>query len=449
MTKEFPDSVAIVGAGVFGLSTALAIAKRYPSTIVHLIDRFEPPVPDGSSVDTTRCLRADYNDPVYAELASESMKIIAADEEIAPFFHQCGMSFAFDGNDGDKWGKLWKSSRNCALKVAGPEFIDDFHNNKELFQSIHGESTEPESIDSLGRETWWNKGYRNRANGFIDAARAIKGYYEKTKKFENIKTTFKPVDNIVYKDGTNEAKGVRFTDGSIISSDIVIVAAGAWSAKLVNLDGITKHSAIEVAWYKITEEEAQQWKNMSITTNFTTGINLFPPYEGEVKILRRSAGYKNTITIPDQNPLSNSSTKKTISYPRTIVSNADDWIPEDAETALRENMKEIMPSLASRPFDRTKLCWLTQTTTANFLIDNHPDLKNVVLATGGSAHGWKFVPILGDKVTDFIEGKLDDTLKKMWSWNEKVVVSEDNGSAPRMPGEPQEIGDVVRARPQY
>lgn len=57
MVSSFPDTVIIVGAGVFGLSTALAIERRYPTTKVTVIDRYTPPVQDGTSVDTSRILR--------------------------------------------------------------------------------------------------------------------------------------------------------------------------------------------------------------------------------------------------------------------------------------------------------------------------------------------------------------------------------------------------------
>ena len=60
--SSFPATVIIIGAGVFGLSTALAIAKRHPSTAVTVVDRLTPPVVDGSSVDTTRCIRAGESD---------------------------------------------------------------------------------------------------------------------------------------------------------------------------------------------------------------------------------------------------------------------------------------------------------------------------------------------------------------------------------------------------
>ena len=57
MATEFPSSVIIVGAGVFGLSTVLAITKRYPQTKVTVIDRQTPPVSDGTSVDTSKIIR--------------------------------------------------------------------------------------------------------------------------------------------------------------------------------------------------------------------------------------------------------------------------------------------------------------------------------------------------------------------------------------------------------
>lgn len=58
MSPTLSNSVLIVGAGVFGLSTALAIAKRDPSVKVTVVDRLIPPVEDGASVDTTRCIRS-------------------------------------------------------------------------------------------------------------------------------------------------------------------------------------------------------------------------------------------------------------------------------------------------------------------------------------------------------------------------------------------------------
>jgi sarcosine oxidase/L-pipecolate oxidase len=93
---------------------------------------------------------------------------------------------------------------------------------------------------------------------------------------------------------------------------------------------------------------------MSITTNLSTGFNIFPPHNGEIKMLRRSAGYRNTVTIAHPE---DSRENISISYPRTTVTHPHDVIPQEAEDALRDNLRELFPTLVDRPFDRTKLCW--------------------------------------------------------------------------------------------
>jgi sarcosine oxidase/L-pipecolate oxidase len=451
--SSVPTQVIVIGAGVFGLSTALALAERYPSTKVHVIDRFEPPVVDGTSVDTTRCLRYDYVNHTYAELAIQSMEKIKRDPEVSKFFRPCGMTFVYDGTH-DKWHNVWEQemasvSRNSSQ---GPDNTNPvIHNTAEaVFQNIHGSSERPVSSELLGRKHQWCKGYTNNQDGFIDAKKSIDAYYKKCLRYPSITFTFKEVKEIVYEEDTVTAEGVKLVDGQVITGDLVVIAAGAWSCKLVDLEGMCNSTGIEVSWIKVTKEEEEQWKNMSITTNLSTGINIFPPHEGEVKILRRSPGYKNTTRIVNPNLFERAVKPNVeISYPRTVATYPQDWIPLEAEKEIRENLKEIMPSLYNRPFDRTKLCWITQTTNSNFIIDYHPKLEKVLLATGGSAHAWKFIPVIGDKIVDFMVGQLEPTLRDMWSWNEKIGADVDNRSASRLSGESTELHQVVRIAPTY
>lgn len=86
------DRVVIIGAGVFGLSTAVELSNLGYTDIV-VLDRHVPPVslftfrgaelsyctltdtcqvPDGSSVDISRIIRFDYGDPVYTKIAKEA-----------------------------------------------------------------------------------------------------------------------------------------------------------------------------------------------------------------------------------------------------------------------------------------------------------------------------------------------------------------------------------------
>jgi sarcosine oxidase/L-pipecolate oxidase len=52
----------------------------------------------------------------------------------------------------------------------------------------------------------------------------------------------------------------------------------------------------------------------------------------------------------------------------------------------------------------------------NFIVTYHPDYSNLFLATGGSGHGYKFFPVLGEKIVDALERRLDPQLEQLWKW---------------------------------
>lgn len=54
------ESYVIVGAGIFGTSTALHLAKAFPSASITLIDRTPFPCPLAASYDYQKVVRADY-----------------------------------------------------------------------------------------------------------------------------------------------------------------------------------------------------------------------------------------------------------------------------------------------------------------------------------------------------------------------------------------------------
>src|SRR4051812_43924209 len=72
--EKTPESILIIGSGLFGLSTAWALTKRprFDNTTITVVDhaRGQFPPDDAASVDTSRIIRADYADPDYAALAA-------------------------------------------------------------------------------------------------------------------------------------------------------------------------------------------------------------------------------------------------------------------------------------------------------------------------------------------------------------------------------------------
>ena len=71
----------------------------------------------------------------------------------------------------------------------------------------------------------------------------------------------------------------------------------------------------------------------------------------------------------------------------------------------------------------------------NFIIDYHPDYDNLFVATGGSGHGFKFIPVIGDKIADAIERRLDPEMQILWRWRERpdddFIGTEDGSRAGR------------------
>ncbi|OJJ50367.1 hypothetical protein ASPZODRAFT_149707 [Penicilliopsis zonata CBS 506.65] len=409
MSSElFPSNVIIIGAGVFGLSTALAIAKRHPTTKVTVIDRLVPPVADGESVDTTRCIRADYDDPVYARLAKEAQRKLEDDPDLSRHMFRQGMTWVSDGQP-DENTESWKVQFELAKASSNPDDIVIFNSREEVYQTIHGENALPPS----NVKPRWTMGYCNLENAFIDAKECIQVYYDRCLRIPSMTVRCgTPVRQITSVNG--KATGVILEDGNSVTADLVIVAAGAWSNKLVDLGNRASSIAIAVAWIKVTPEEEARWKGMSITTNLNTGLNLFPPYRGEMKVLCRLGGYKNTVLV--QHPEDPSRTMQ-ISHPRTLITHPSDLIPADAEATIRENLREIMPMLADRPFDRTRLCWRSRAPTEDFLIAPHPRIAGIHLATAGSGHGWKFLPVIGDFIVDSVQGTLPRELQEMWAFH--------------------------------
>ncbi|GME65825.1 FAD dependent oxidoreductase [Neofusicoccum parvum] len=428
------DSVLVIGCGVFGLSTGLALAKRYPSSKITLIDRHEPPVPDGTSVDTTRVIRADYHDHAYSELALESQRLIQKDPELAPHYYRSGMIYAHAGA-GRHGSQVWEKEYAAAQalqkqRIASGEFSDQGYlrhltTHEALYKRVNGEGHEPHEGEKL-----WNAGYLNEDVAFVNAEECMRVFYHKVRRQPNTDFVFgNPVKRLAVEDGV--AKGVELEDGKKLTADLVVLAAGAWSNTLLDLRDQVSSTGHEVAWLKLSPEMEARYKNMPITTNFTTGFNIFPPLNGELKCLRRSPGYTNTRTVVD------SATGK--SFEVSAPPDSPSTIPADAEAGLRANLAELFPPLANQPFDRTKLCFFSNTPTSDFLIDRHPSIKQLALITGGSAHGWKFLCVLGDRAVDMLEGKLAPELQKRWKYKLPEDKDHNMEGAPRAEGEQQEL----------
>ena len=87
------SSYLIIGAGVFGVSTAYHLIRKYPDASVTIVDRdaFDADSRVAASWDWNKAVRADYEDIVYCKLAIESQDVFKSDPLWKPYFHETGI----------------------------------------------------------------------------------------------------------------------------------------------------------------------------------------------------------------------------------------------------------------------------------------------------------------------------------------------------------------------
>jgi glycine/D-amino acid oxidase-like deaminating enzyme len=74
--------------------------------------------------------------------------------------------------------------------------------------------------------------------------------------------------------------------------------------------------------------------------------------------------------------------------------------------AARAFLAERFPALAEAPLVESRVCQYENTSTGDFLLDRHPDFDNVWLAGGGSGHGFKHGPVVGEYIRQRIDSEI-------------------------------------------
>lgn len=237
-----------------------------------------------------------------------------------------------------------------------------YHNVKQL----EGDKVEllPSADDVMrivpeyGKELNVAGGYINWGSGWADAAAGVR--FAKKLLDEQGKVVFKTgeVDRLLLADGQSATSqrrvtGVVLTDGTTLTADLVILATGAWTGKLVDLRGRAISTGQAIAYMHISDEEQRRLENIPTVLNFANGIFIIPPRNNLLKIARHAYGYQNPKAVPI--PGGNGVTMQ-VSLPENDVP-----VPLEGQEAFRTALKELLPSFAEREFVTTRVCWYTDT----------------------------------------------------------------------------------------
>ena len=94
-------------------------------------------------------------------------------------------------------------------------------------------------------------------------------------------------------------------------------------------------------------------------------------------------------------------------------------VTQEETDQLRGFLADTFPALAEAEIVYTRVCLYCDTWDGHFWIAPDPARPGLVMATGGSGHGFKFAPMLGEWIADALEGKANPFLQK-FRWRPEV-----------------------------
>ncbi|KAI9871194.1 MAG: hypothetical protein M1830_004434 [Pleopsidium flavum] len=399
----------IIGAGVFGASTAYHLSQQEPSASIVLIDRTPFPCPIGASHDINKIVRADYSDKFYCGLAIKAQQSWRNDPIYKPYYHQTGMVILDDTGLGRRIIENFKQlGEHHEAEIFDPEEL------KRRFGGIY-QDTDLRAVE----EVYWNP-----LSGWAEATSALKRLIEVAVE-SGVKYVAALVTRLMF-DESRVCVGVRTADGTEIHASKVILCTGAGTAKLI-ADSAPRQPDLWVkdriiaagvctAAIKLAKEQIRKFKDVPVLVHQVgnvLGETMPPTPDGELKFCR-DVSFTNSVKHP--------ASGQTISVP-PITSGKTQWTaPENISSELREELYTVMGGIYGKGaegmnLDTFRLCWDGFTPDQNWLITPHPHCRNLHIATGGSFHGWKFLPILGKYVVQMLKGQLDDEMARRWAWD--------------------------------
>jgi glycine/D-amino acid oxidase-like deaminating enzyme len=179
-----------------------------------------------------------------------------------------------------------------------------------------------------------------------------------------------------------EASGADYeirTGTKNIRAGTVVYACGPWLPKLFPeiLKGRIRPTRQEVFFFGTPPE----YKSMPTWIAFREGVYSIPALDGR--------GFK--IAIDSHGPAFDPET-------------GDREITQAALSKTRAILRKRFPALARAPLVESRVCQYENTSNGDFLIDRHPHRENVWLVGGGSGHGFKHGPWVGEYVASQIAG---------------------------------------------
>jgi monomeric sarcosine oxidase len=356
----------VVGAGVFGAWTALSLRRRGRSVL--LVDAWGSGNSRASSGGETRVIRMGYGDvELYTKWSHQSLEAwkelqVATRERL--FVETGVLSLARDDDP-------LSASTLATLGKAG--VVHERLGRDEL------EKRWPQM--AFGRVSW---AIHEPTSGVLMARRAVQAAaHQAATEGVDVRTAA-----AVRPRGHGRLDSVAFQDGGTATAGAFVFALGPWLGKFFpEILGDRIFPTRQEVYYFGPAAGDVRFASQSLPAWIDFGAEIYgiPDVEGK--------GFK---IAPDRHgPRFDPDSGERVTTPETLAS-------------ARQYLAERFPALRDAPLVASEVCQYENTSNGDFLVDRHPDFENVWLVGGGSGHGFKHGPALGEHVAACMEGAAPD-----------------------------------------
>lgn len=354
--------VAVIGAGAFGAWAAYQLRRSGKQVI--LIDAYGSGNSRSSSGDESRIIRMGYGeDEIYTRSALRSLRLwqelfARVDQRL---FHRTGV--------------LWLAHEDDPYPVKTAETLERVKIPFEKLTTAEVAKRCPQI--GLDRISW---AMFEPDSGVLLARRAVQAV-----TFAAIKTGVEYLqDAVQMSPGSGSLNEITTASGRRISAASYVFACGPWLPNIFpDLLADRIHPTRQEVFYFGTPAGDAQFASPSMPTwiDFKDEAYGLPDIDGrgiKVAIDRHGVAFD-----PD----------------------SDDRIASaDGLQEARRLLARRLPDLRDAPVTEARVCQYENTSNGDFLIDRHPDFGNVWLVGGGSGHGFKHGPVVGEYVAARIDG---------------------------------------------
>ena len=359
--------IAVVGAGAFGGWTALYLLRG--GARVTLVDAWGPGNSRSSSGGETRVIRGAYGpDQPYTKLSARAMALWKEHEAQwkRKFFFPIGVLWMVEGSGEFERGSL------PLLKDSGIPF-------EELSASEMARRWPQISFDKISWGIYEaESGYllaRASAQAVVDQFIAVGGNYRQAAVVaDNLESD--------WLEGGNR-KELVLSDGSKLTADRYVFACGPWLGKLFpRTVGPHFVATRQDVFFFGTPAADQRYNEGNIPVWADHGDHFMYGIPGN-----QGRGFKmaDDTRGPEFDPTS-----------------GERLASEDRLAEARRYLAYRFPGMKGAPLVETRVCQYENTTDHNFIVDRHPAIPNVWIVGGGSGHGFKHGPALGEMVARLV-----------------------------------------------